>query len=94
VAPENSRTSCGGYLVTDATLKTQLGSQANTISTQLYVSSSSIDYANRTANILARKTGLPAYVGCSVNFSGLALEEEMEGLSKLIDAVNARHNQR
>lgn len=57
------------------------------ISTTLYESGSSIDYATRTAKILARRTTMPTYVGCSMNFAGTTVEEEMEGLSKVIDTV-------
>lgn len=57
------------------------------ISTTLYESGSSIDYATRTAKILARRTKTPTYVGCSMNFAGTTVEEEMEGLSKVIDTV-------
>ena len=64
--------------------------QSNVISTAIYSSDSSIDYANRVAKILARKTALPMYVGCSMNFSGLTVEEDMEGLTKVIDTVMAR----
>lgn len=57
------------------------------INTTVYSSGSSIDYATRVARILARRTALPVYVGCSMNFAGLMVEEEMEGLSKLIDTI-------
>lgn len=30
---------------------------------------------------------LPVYVGCSMNFSGLTVEEEMEGLTKVVEIV-------
>jgi Proteasome assembly chaperone 4 len=64
--------------------------QSNVISTAIYSSDSSIDYASRVARILARKTALPVYVGCSMNFSGLTVEEEMEGLTKVIETVMTR----
>jgi hypothetical protein len=64
--------------------------QSNIISTAIYSSDSSIDYASRVAKILARKTALPVYVGCSMNFSGLTVEEEMEGLRKIIEMVMTR----
>ena len=48
---------------------------------------SSIDHATRTARILARKTGMPVYVGCSIDFSELVVEEQMEGLTKIIETV-------
>lgn len=69
--------------------------EKDVISTALYESGSSIDYATRTAKILARRTKKPAYVGCSMDFAGTTMEEEMEGLSKVIDTVLAawsKHN--
>jgi hypothetical protein len=62
----------------------------NVISTPLYTSTSSIDYTNRTAKILARKMSMPVYVGCSINFSGITTDEEIEGLRKVIGMVLAR----
>ncbi|KAK2764093.1 hypothetical protein FQN53_007091 [Emmonsiellopsis sp. PD_33] len=59
----------------------------NTISTPLYTSPSSLDYATRTSRILAQRTGMPVYVGCSVDFSGSTVEEEMEGLKKVVETV-------
>ena len=64
------------------------------ISTPLYTSGSSIDYANRTAKIIASRTGRPVYVGCSINFSGLTVEEEMEGLRKVIETVMTKWKER
>ena len=63
--------------------------EKNVLSTTLYESGSSIDYATRAAKILARRTKTPAYVGCSMNFAGTTVEEEMEGLTKVIDNVMA-----
>jgi len=67
---------------------------SNVISTTIYSSDSSIDYAGRVAKILARKTALPVYVGCSMNFSGLTVEEEMEGLTKVIETVITKWQER
>ena len=67
---------------------------SNVISTTIYSSGSSIDYANRVAKILARKMALPVYVGCSMNFSGLIVEEEMEGLTKVIETVMNKWKER
>jgi hypothetical protein len=53
-----------------------------------------VDYANRVAKILARKTMLPVYVGCSMDFSGLTVEEEIEGLTKVIETVMSNWNKR
>ncbi len=60
----------------------------------MYSSGSSIDYATRVAKILARRTALPAYVGCSVNLAGVMVEEEMEGLAKIIDTVMGKWKER
>ncbi|KKZ64919.1 hypothetical protein EMCG_09153 [[Emmonsia] crescens] len=59
----------------------------NTISTPLYTSPSTLDYAIRTARILAHKMDMPVYVGCSVDFSGSTVEEEMEGLKRILEIV-------
>ncbi|OAX79208.1 hypothetical protein ACJ72_06473, partial [Emergomyces africanus] len=59
----------------------------NTISTPLYTSPSTLDYATRTARILAHRMDMPIYVGCSVDFSGSTVEEEMEGLKKILEIV-------
>ncbi len=67
--------------------KIQRVSPPNVISTPLYTFSSSIDYASRTAKILSRKMSLPVYVGCSINFSGITTDEEMEGLSKVVAVI-------
>lgn len=57
------------------------------MSTNLCATGSSIDYAIRLAKILARKIGLPTYVGCSINFAGIMPEEEIEGLSRVVDEI-------
>lgn len=63
--------------------------EKDVLSTALYESGSSIDYATRVAKILARRTKMPVYVGCSMNFAGTTVEEEMEGLTKVIEIVMA-----
>ena len=57
------------------------------LSTALYSVSSNIDFATRVAKIVARKTGKPTYVGCSVSFAGATVEEEIEGVKIAIDAI-------
>jgi hypothetical protein len=37
---------------------------------------------------------LPVYVGCSVDFAGLTVEEEMEGLTKVIETVVIKWEER
>jgi len=66
---------------------------SSVISTPLISTGSSIDYASRAAKILARKTALPVYVGCSVDSSGMTVEEEMEGFTTLVQAVMAQWEQ-
>ena len=41
------------------------------------------------------RTGIPAYVGCSINSNqlGLTMEEEMEGLRKIIETIMERWEQ-
>lgn len=57
------------------------------MSTTLTASGSSIDYATRMAKILARRMKQPVYVGCSMNFAGSTVEEEMEGLTVAVDRI-------
>ncbi|MCJ1308532.1 hypothetical protein MMC25_002185 [Agyrium rufum] len=52
----------------------------------------SVDFAMRFAKIMARKTGSPTYVGCSVVFgngmgSGVEVDEEVDALRRGIEAV-------
>ncbi|KAI9372418.1 hypothetical protein BJX61DRAFT_448888 [Aspergillus egyptiacus] len=67
-------------------------SPRSTISTTLYRTASSEEYATRIAKILARRMGVPVYVGCSIdpNALGLMAEEEMEGVKRIVDVVMAR----
>ncbi|KAE8380617.1 hypothetical protein BDV26DRAFT_290207 [Aspergillus bertholletiae] len=61
----------------------------NTISTTLYNLPGSVEYATRIAKILARRMRIPVYVGCSIDPTalGLLVEEEMEGLTKIVDII-------
>ncbi|EAW07306.1 proteasome assembly chaperone 4 family protein [Aspergillus clavatus NRRL 1] len=67
-------------------------SPRSVISTVLYTTPSSADYTARVAKILARRMGLPVYVGCSIDTRALELtvEEEMEGLTKLVQVIMER----
>ncbi|OJJ50076.1 hypothetical protein ASPZODRAFT_128686 [Penicilliopsis zonata CBS 506.65] len=58
----------------------------NFSSTTMY-SSNSVEYATRVSKILARRTGLPVYVGCSIDSAslGMTVEEEMEGLRRVVE---------
>lgn len=55
--------------------------------TALYSLPSSIDFATRVAKILARKTGKPTYVGCSVAFGNPTVEEEVAGMRAAVEEV-------
>ena len=39
------------------------------------------------AKILAKRTGLPAYVGCSAVFGGSDVEEEMAAVRAAVESV-------
>ncbi|OJJ63875.1 hypothetical protein ASPSYDRAFT_83917 [Aspergillus sydowii CBS 593.65] len=71
-------------------------SPRSTISTTLYTSPSTEEYATRIAKILARRMGVPVYVGCSIDPVALGLlpEEEIEGLTGIVDKVMARWDER
>lgn len=60
------------------------------MSTVLYTSPGTIDYARRATQALARRMNMPIYVGCSVELSGQTAEEEMEGLAKVVDTILAK----
>ncbi|KAE8353341.1 hypothetical protein BDV28DRAFT_133293 [Aspergillus coremiiformis] len=64
----------------------------NTISTTLYHLPASVEYTARLAKILARRMKIPVYVGCSIDpvALGLLVEEEMEGLTKIVDVIMKR----
>ncbi|QGA15000.1 hypothetical protein EYB26_002656 [Talaromyces marneffei] len=64
----------------------------STISTILCNSPGSIEYATRTAKVLARRTKLPVYVGCNMDpvSTGTTVEEEMEGFKKIVDTIMER----
>ncbi|KAL8756976.1 MAG: hypothetical protein Q9199_002566 [Rusavskia elegans] len=55
--------------------------------TALYSQTGSIEFANRVAKILARRTEKPTYVGCSVVFGNPTVEEEMAGVRAVVDEV-------
>ncbi|PYH95092.1 hypothetical protein BO71DRAFT_418843 [Aspergillus ellipticus CBS 707.79] len=62
------------------------------ISTVLYTVPASVEYTTRVAKILARRMGVPVYVGCSIDpvALGLMVEEEMEGVRKIVEVVMQR----
>ncbi|KAI4207703.1 MAG: hypothetical protein LQ348_000497 [Seirophora lacunosa] len=55
--------------------------------TALYSLPGSIDFATRVAKILARRTGKPVHVGCSVAFGNPTVEEEVAGVKVAVDEV-------
>ncbi|KAL0640165.1 hypothetical protein Q9L58_000723 [Maublancomyces gigas] len=61
------------------------------LSTPLYIREQTLENATRIAKILAKRLAIPVYVGNSMNFSGAGgggmVEEEMEGVRKVIDVV-------
>lgn len=67
----------------------------NTISTTLYNLPGSVEYTIRIAKILARRMTVPVYVGCSIDPTalGLLVEEEMEGLTKIVEVIMQRWEQ-
>ncbi|KAL4997807.1 hypothetical protein BDV10DRAFT_185803 [Aspergillus recurvatus] len=71
-------------------------SPRSTISTTLYTTASTEEYATRVAKILARRMGVPVYLGCSIDPVSLGLlpEEEMEGLTSIVDKVMAKWESR
>lgn len=64
---------------------------SNPLSTALYTLPSSLDFTTRMAKLLARRTGLPCYVGSSVDLSAAAgdgsVEEEMAAFRAVVDVV-------
>ncbi|RMJ24973.1 hypothetical protein PHISP_04171 [Aspergillus sp. HF37] len=62
------------------------------LSTTLCPSQSSEEYATRVAKILATRMDRPVYVGSSIKSEqlGLTVEEEMEGVRSIVDAVMGR----
>ncbi|EAU39477.1 predicted protein [Aspergillus terreus NIH2624] len=66
------------------------------ISTTLYTSPGTEEYTARIAKILARRTKVPVYVGCSIDPTAIGLmpEEEMEGLTKIVNVVMERWEKR
>ncbi|KAI9675679.1 MAG: hypothetical protein M1817_001046 [Caeruleum heppii] len=56
------------------------------LTTPLYSIPSTIESSTRIAQMLVRKTGLAAYVGGEYAF-GVTVEEEMEGLRRVVECV-------
>lgn len=62
-------------------------SPSEPLSTALYAFPSSIDFATRIAQIVARRTGNPTYVGSSVAFKDHTVEEELAGVRSAVDHI-------
>ncbi|TQN70166.1 hypothetical protein CSHISOI_05294 [Colletotrichum shisoi] len=67
---------------------------AQPISTAIYSVESTLEFTTRMAKLLAKRTNLPVYVGCSINLGGsamgLSVEEEMEAFRAIVDVVTER----
>lgn len=60
------------------------------LSTPLYALPSTVDFATRTAKIIAKRTSKPTYVGCSVALpQGTSVEEEIEAAKVAVEGILA-----
>lgn len=65
----------------------QRSQPAEPFCTPLHTVSGSIDFATRVAKILAKRTGKPTHVGCSVTLGSSSVEEEAAALGETIDVI-------
>ncbi|KAG0135226.1 hypothetical protein HOY82DRAFT_668079 [Tuber indicum] len=67
------------------------GNHKNPLSTAIYVRESTLETATRIAKILAKRTGLPVYVGNSMSFASAGMGgggmEEVEGVKGVVEVV-------
>ncbi|KAJ0149547.1 hypothetical protein CTA2_556 [Colletotrichum tanaceti] len=67
---------------------------AQPISTAIYSVESTLEFTTRMARVLAKRSNLPVYVGCSIALGGsamgLSVEEEMEAFRAIADVVTER----
>ncbi|GKT48908.1 uncharacterized protein ColSpa_09089 [Colletotrichum spaethianum] len=67
---------------------------AQPISTAIYSVESTLEFTTRVAKLLAKRTNMPVYVGCSINLGGsamgLSVEEEMEAFRAIVDVVTGK----
>lgn len=60
----------------------------------MYTQESNLEFATRIANLLAKRTQLPAYVGSSLDLSNMGMggtaEEEMEAFKRVIEVIVAK----
>ena len=89
--PNVSQAACAAGAVADQSF--QRLDPRNMLSTTLYSSEYSIDYATRVAKILACRMNVPIYVGCSIKAPNLVADEEMESLAALTSLVMDQWNQ-
>lgn len=73
--------------ISDGIKESQRFQPSEPLCTSLYVVPGSIDFATRVAKILAKRTGKPAYVGCSAVFGEGGVEEEMGGVKAAIEGI-------
>lgn len=61
------------------------------LSTPLYREEPTLEFSSRLAKLVARKTGLPSYVGNSVSLASMGMggtvEEEMEAFKKVVETL-------
>ena len=78
---------------TRADFRLQRYNPSQPLSTPLYTLPSSLDFTNRIAKIVVRKSNRPCYVGSSINLSGAVgggtVNEEMEAFRAIVDVVTA-----
>lgn len=55
--------------------------------TELYTVAASVDFATRVAKIVARRTGKPTYIGCSVAFENATVEDEIASTKAAVDGI-------
>lgn len=70
-------------------IKSVKRTNARSVLSTTFYTSVNVEYTTRLAKILARRMARPVYVGCSLDPGalGLMVEEEMEGLSRIVDMV-------
>ncbi|KAB8339071.1 hypothetical protein FH972_022007 [Carpinus fangiana] len=83
MTPSSGSASLGSFVFS---LQNQLHPTEQPLSTPLYTSTHTVDFATRLAKILARRTNRPAYVGASdVKF--WAPEDESAAMKGVVDIV-------
>ena len=78
---------CLNFIVKSANITPQRIDPSNPLSTPLATVPSSFELATRVAKIVAKRTNLPVYVGCSVHLGGASMEEELEGMKLIVTTI-------